>query len=77
MTKVPTAVKANEGKKLNAAPVTLYLMRHSYCTRMAKVVPACELRKLTGHANTRMLESLYDKSENDPDYMDRLARKAR
>jgi integrase len=71
------AVKANEGKKLNVAPVTLYVMRHSYCTRMAKAgVPACELRKLTGHANTKMLESLYDKSENDADYMDGLARKA-
>jgi site-specific recombinase XerD len=65
-----TAVKANGG------PLSLYTLRHSYASRMAKVISIDELRKLMGHKDTRQLESLYDHSGDDADYMDGLARRA-
>jgi len=65
-----TAVKANGG------PLTLYTLRHSYATRMAKVISIDELRKLMGHKDTRQLETLYDHSGDDAEFMDSLARKA-
>lgn len=64
-----TGIKAN-------GPIVPYTMRHSYATRMAKVVAIDELRKLMGHKDTRQLESLYDHSGDDADYMDGLARRA-
>jgi integrase len=71
-----TGVKANNGTRMGVDPVTLYVFRHSYSTRLAKLMPIDELRKLTGHKNTRMLESLYDHSGDDADYMDSLSRTA-
>lgn len=48
----------------------------SRATRLAKVLPIDELRKLTGHRNTRMLESLYDHSGDDAGYMLDLLKRA-
>lgn len=56
--------------------VTQYVFRHSFATRMSKVLPIDRLAKLMGHKDTRMLVTLYDHSGDDAEHMLGLLKRA-
>ena len=59
-----------------AACGTQYVRRHSFATRMRKILPADRLAKLMGHKDRRMLLALYDHSGDDAEHMLGLLKRA-
>lgn len=63
-------------KSQKGEAVTQYVFRHSFATRMSKILLIDRLAKLMGHKDTRMLMRLYDHSGDDGEYMRGLLKRA-